>query len=193
MTEGWAILTVKWRHRERTVKLAETLAAEGIETWVPIEQRRVSVPRMNASREVRLPLLPGYIFARRCHLVDLIQMVERHPFLRLSRTAEGFDIASDRALDGLRNREQHLAERYTAEGRKLKVKAAKELNPGDRIRARDGSFGGKTGVVTSSDKRRTIVCFDRFFDRVEISTSLLTENEAYELQSETDCAARKAA
>lgn len=191
--DGWCILSVKWRHRERTLKLAQALAREGFQAWVPVEKRRVDVPRMNAKREVELPLLPGYIFVHRSGLVGLIQHIAANTLLRILRNADGFHIATDRALDRLRAREQEFADRYCAGLRKEGVLASKALNKGDKIRSRDGSFGGKEGVVLSSDRKKTIVCFDRFFNRVEIPTSIITDDEAYGLQSATDSADKRAA
>lgn len=190
---NWCILTVKWRHWERTLTLSQALAKDGFSVWVPVETRRIDVPRLNVKREVERPLLPGYIFARREHLIDLIQLTAEHPSLRVFRCREGFHITTDKGLQPLRNREAELADRYRAEAKKEKKQAERALERGDRLRALDGSFGGKVGIVTSSDRRRTIVCFDRFFDRVEIPTSILTEDGAYELQSATDYAAQEAA
>ena len=192
---SWIILTVKWRHRERTLSLSNLLARDGFSVWVPVETRRVEVPRLNVKREVSRPLLPGYIFARREHLTDLIQFTAGHPALRVFRSPEGYHGTTDRGLQPLRNREAELADQYRAEERKEKAKrtAERALSKGDRLRAVNGSFGGKVGVVTSSDRRRTIVCFDRFFDRVEIPTSIIIEDGAYELQSATDYAEQKAA
>jgi transcription antitermination factor NusG len=195
MTANWCILTVKWRHRERTLSLSGSLAQRGFQVWVPVETRKVEAPRLSVKREVQRPLLPGYIFARREHLIDLIQLTAGHPSLRVFRCREGFHITSDRDLQRLRDREREFAERYQAELRKDKERkpASRALNQGDMLRARDGSFGGKVGIVTKSDPRRTIVCFDRFFGRVEIPTSIITEDDAYELQSATDYAAKRAA
>ncbi|HEU4805184.1 MAG TPA: transcription termination/antitermination NusG family protein [Nitrobacter sp.] len=190
---GWCILTVKWRQRERTLKLSEALAVSGFDVWVPVETRRVDVPRMNVKRDVTRPLFPGYIFVQidRERVVGLIQYTDPHPLLNVFRDAEGCpSVIAERHLARLRAWEAQLAERHLAELRKTKRKSARMLSVGDTLRARDGSFGGKTGTVISSDRRKTFVFFDRFFGRVEIPTSNLFEDEAYELQSATDYAAK---
>jgi transcriptional antiterminator NusG len=58
-TESWFALVTKPRH-EKVV--AETLKSKGLETFLPLVQRRHQYGRR--SREFDVPLFPGYLFCR---------------------------------------------------------------------------------------------------------------------------------
>ena len=67
----WFILRTAGRS---TLSLAKTLAEDGFEVWTPARMQVIRVPRMNVRREVRLPLLPSFVFVRAPHLHDLLEL-----------------------------------------------------------------------------------------------------------------------
>jgi transcription antitermination factor NusG len=174
---GWCILRTKSRHTQR---LARTLAEDGFDVWTPTEVRTMRVPRMNVRREVTLPLMPSYVFAKAVHLIDLIQLAAMpakprrgrychepaHEDFNVMRCFGGIPTVSDSDLAQLRALEAKRTPRKKAE---------RSFAAGATVRVEGGSFGGMTGTVERSDRGHTLVCFsDRY--QVKIPTSLLLEN-----------------
>jgi hypothetical protein len=182
--EGWCILRTAGRH---TLALAQSLAEDGFEVWTPIETRIVRVPRMNARREVRLALLPTYIFARAEHVVDLLQLAampvkpRRGAGLRLPAHAsfsllhghEGIPLVKDRHLVAMRD----------LEARRTPRKRAAYAFPRNReVRVREGICGGMVGTVIRSTEAKTSLYFANG-RKFEIPTSFL-DPEALETDQE---------
>jgi hypothetical protein len=177
--EGWCVLRTKARH---TLRLAQSLGEDGFEVWTPVETRTVRIPRVNVRRDVRLPIMPSYVFARARHLIDLIMLAgmpvkprrgaglrkPAHEDFRVMRCPTGIPAVSDEDLRELRKIE---AKRTPIQ------KAAKVIPSGSPVRVEGGSFGGMSGVVERGDRTHTLVCFnDRYL--VKIPTCILTENMA---------------
>jgi transcription antitermination factor NusG len=163
----------------KTLNLAASLDAEGFSVWVPIEIRRVRVPRMNARVIVREPLLKGFIFADYGQRHDLLRLSERpgrHAGFSVIREFGKVAPVDDDKLDGLR----------WIEGR-VNVAAKKterSIPDGVTVRVSSGIFSGMTGVVRRSKRGLTLVCFnDRY--SAEIPTSLLQTNAVDRFQSAT--------
>ena len=180
----WCILRVSGR---KTIALAESLRMDGFDAWTPVETRTIRVPRLNARREVRLPILPSYVFARAEHLVDLLQMAAlpvkprrgaglrqpAHPDFSVVHAFDRIPMVADRHLEGLRRIEKK---------RTPLRKAEKAFSPGLHVRVEGGSFGGMSGVVEKSDRGLTLVCFsDRFL--VKVPTSILNLDDVEGVQS----------
>lgn len=208
----WFVLRTAGRS---TLRLAASLAEDGFETWVPVEVTIEHEPKLNLKREVRRPILPSYVFvgiANKKHpveLIDLMRMAELpvkprrgwkngyrrdavsgelppHTDFRVYRRGERIFIIEDRHLNPLRR----IARRRTA------APITAPLKPYQTVRASEGagSFHGMVGKVQVSNERETIVCFGGgLLERVKIPTSFLLLEQVYELQSNTDTAARKAA
>lgn len=162
----WCILRTSSRH---TIPLSEALADDGFEVWTPIETRVIRVPRNNVKREIRLPIMPSYVFARAHHLIDLFQRAELPIAPRFSvMHAFGDQIPMVR--------DQHLLKLRELEIKKTpKRKAERTFDPGVIVRVGEGggSFSGMTGAVRKSDKGYTLVCFnDRY--TIKINTLLLS-------------------
>lgn len=176
--DGWCILRTSPRH---TLRLTATLAEDGYEVWTPTETRRVRVPRMNVRRDVELPLMPSYIFARAGQIIDLIQLADMpvkprrglrkpaHDGFRVMRCFGGIPTVSDADLKELRR----------IEARRTPVrKAARTFRKGAGVRVEGGSFGGMAGIVERGDRTHTLVCFnDRYV--VKIPTCFLNESSLY--------------
>jgi hypothetical protein len=162
--------------------LAESLAKDGFEVWTPIEIRSIRVPRMNARRDVSLPIMPGYVFARAIHLIDLLLLAAMpvkprrgaglrepaHSDFHVLKCCGRLAFVHDGNLDGLR----HLQAKLTPA-----KKAERAFPTGKRVKAGpdSGSFVGLRGTVEKSNRGETIVCFnDRF--TVKIRTCLLEED-----------------
>lgn len=194
MTASWCILRTSGR---QTLRLAETLAQDGFEVWTPIEHRKIRIPRMNIRRDVTLPIMPSYIFARAHHLVDLLEMAAM-PFKprRASGRPSHVDFSVMHSHDGIPLiGDNHLQALRVLEAKRTPRKRAQRIFPSGvevRVRTEGGSFAGMNGVVRRSDHGHSLVCFsDRL--TVKIPTSLLDENS---LGGERPCdgvAARRAA
>lgn len=171
----WCILRTS---PSKTLRLAETLAADGFTTWAPLEVRRVRVPRMNARRIVKEALLKGFVFAdydQRHGLLAILEDRTRHDSYSFIHDAEG-EVAKvqDRELDGLRWIEARSS---------VTAKVVQRTIPeGVNVRVSTGLFSGMTGVVRRSKRGTTLVCFnDRY--SAEIPTSLLDEDVRHRFQS----------
>lgn len=179
----WCILRTSGRH---TLVLAQTLADDGFEVWTPVETRTISVPRMNAKRQVRLPIMPSYVFARAVHLVDLLRMAEMPVKPRRVKPQEGdenrspshSDFSVMHAFDGI----PMVADRHLVELRKIENKltprprAAYSFPRNASARVQGGVFGGLTGVVVRSSPDTTVLRFGGSFP-VEIPTSMLSQDD----------------
>jgi|SRR5689334_11957452 len=175
--DSWCILRTAGRS---TMKLAETLAKDGYEVWTPIETRMVRQPRANARREVRLPIMPTYVFARASHLVDLLQLAAMPV---KPRRGAGLKEAAHSSFTVLHafGRIPLVAERHLSELRRLEAKrtpikrAAYSFPRNASAKVKDGAFGGLVGVVVRSTPKSTVLRFGGGFP-VEIPTSLLSED-----------------
>ena len=180
----WCIIRTAGRH---TLGLAESLATDGFEVWTPVETRRMSVPRLNARREVVLPILPSYVFARSAHLVDLLVLAAMpvkprrgagllqpaHSGFRVMRQGDRIPLIADRHLNGLRRIEE----------RRTPIKRAAYSFPRNAAaKVCGGVFGGLVGVVDRSNRKVTVLRFGGGFP-VEIPTTML------ELRGEMEMAA----
>lgn len=191
---AWCILRCVGR---TTLKLADSLGKDGFEVWAPRETRKIRIPRMNVRREVVLPLLPSYVFARARHLVDLLGLASMpgkpRPLGNKSEPAHAdfsvmqcfgkLPLVADCDLNGLRTLEAKLTPRKKADW---------SFRPGASVKVEGGSFGGMTGDVQRSDNAHTLVCFsDKFV--VKIATSLLLLDDIGMEQPLAGTAVRKAA
>lgn len=172
----WCILRTSSRH---TIPLSETLAEDGYEVWTPIETRTIRVPRKNVKREIRLPIMPSYVFARAAQLIDLLQLAAMpvKPRRQSGKPAHaGFSVMHAFGDQIPLVPDVHLTELRRIEIKRTPMrKAERRFIPGVIVKVGGGSFGGMTGRVERSDKGHTLVCFnDRYL--VKIPTLLLSED-----------------
>lgn len=179
---NWIILRTQGRH---TMRLAETLTEDGYEAWTPVETRVFRVPRMNARRTVKLPIMPSYVFARSEHLFDMIELAAMVPKPRRSPRPEGGTQPghADFSVMHYNDRipvieDRHLQSLRLIEAKRTPKAKAKPLIPGlsVMVKTEGGSFAGMRGKVERSDEGSTLVCFDSRLT-VKISTSLLLADE----------------
>lgn len=174
--QGWIVLRTT---ASSTLRLAQSLAEDGYEVWTPVRRFRVRVPRANAKRNVELPLIPQYIFAREQHLLNLLELaampekprrgaggrLPAHRDFSVFRHAGRIPVILDDDLKPLREAED-LAKprRWTS-----------AFADGSRVRITGGSFEGLVGTVESCDGRKAALWVSLFgrHRRVKISTFIL--------------------
>jgi hypothetical protein len=198
---SWCILRTSGRW---TLKLADTLAEDGFEVWTPRETRSIRKPRANVRREVTLPIMPSYVFARAAHLIDLLQMAKQdvkprrgagrgkpaHASFSVMRHGDSIPVIADRHLQSLHRIEQK------AELDRLRVMKGKPFARGMSVRVKEGShdaWGGMVGRVVKSDADHSRVVFNGSRIEVKIRTSLLSVDELGNIQPSHGTAARQAA
>jgi transcription antitermination factor NusG len=175
--DTWCILRCRGA---ATLRLAESLTDDGLEAWSPRETRKIRIPRMNVRRDVVLPLLPSYVFAKASQLVELLQLSAMPIKPRRGAQSEAshadfsvmhcfgkLPLVADTDLNGLRSLEAKLTPRKKAEH---------SFPEGAEVKVESGSFGGMVGCVKRSDRGQTLVCFNEKYT-VKISTSLLLPSE----------------
>jgi transcription antitermination factor NusG len=189
----WFILRTAGRS---TLNLAASLAEDGFETWTPVRMARIRVPRMNVKRDVRLPLLPSFVFVKAAHLVDLLelaQMIEKprrdpnggrwsrpaHRDFSVFHYLDSIPMVADRHLDPLRSKEREIIPKKDAPG----------FNRGAKVRVGSGAFGGLRGKVERCKSGYALVVFTDFKRPVKIPTWLLSEDEATSASRSLDEAA----
>lgn len=160
----WLILRTAGRS---TLPLAASLGRDGFEAWAPARRMKIRKPRWNVHRDVCVPLMASFVFARTHHLVDLINLAERpkagHPDFSVFHYFGRIPLVSDRDLEPLRTLER--AGPTPDEMQNLYRK-------GEKVSVANGIFGGMAGVVERSDGTFTLVRFGSRM-RVKISTFIL--------------------
>jgi hypothetical protein len=155
MPARWCVLRCSGR---ATLRLAQSLAEDGFEVWTPAVTRRVAVPRMNAKREVTLPLLPGFAFAHAEHLWTLVERSE-DPGQRFGfsvfRYLDRYPVIRDQQLDALRNEER----KATPRDRMQVYAKGEEVAVLPIAGGAASAFGGMSGSVLRSNDRKTLVLF----------------------------------
>lgn len=203
----WCILRTAGRS---TLPLAQSLGADGYDVWTPVETTTRRVPRMNAKRTIRLPIMAGFVFARARHLVDLMQLADmngrnlvRKAAMHTPRNLKIGDVEhfspaelslilaakAHAHFSVLRDSERiHLvAERHLdalriLEAKRTPIKRAEYSFPRNRsVRVKGGIFGGMVGAVVRSTPTTTLILFDGAH-KVEIPTSHLELDAVEESQ-----------
>jgi hypothetical protein len=181
--DDWFILRTAGRS---TLVLANSLAEDGFDVWTPSRTQIIRVPRMNVRREIRLPLLPSFIFARSPHLHELLRLaqMEEKPRRdpnggRLSRAAhrdfsvfhylDRIPMVADAALDPIREKERQAIPR----------KDAPRFDRGAKVRVKSGAFEGLKGRVERCKSGYALVIFTDFRNPVNIPTWLLKEDQLF--------------
>jgi transcription antitermination factor NusG len=156
----WCILRT---NSSRTLSLATSLTAAGIEAWTPIRVELRRVPRRKARQEKITALIPRYVFARAAYLPSLLETYHAHPTFSLFWDEHGPALVSDEQLEPLR----------TEESRSRPKQRARTYERGEKVCITEGSFAGMKGIVEKDgDHRFTSVSFTRSRP-VKIGTYLL--------------------
>jgi hypothetical protein len=161
----WIILRTAGRC---TLPLAASLAKAGYQVWTPAKTETVRVPRANARRDVTMPIMPTFIFAKATSLVDLIELSETpdkgHEEFSVFHYFGRIPLLADIELEALRSEETRAVPK-----RKRKVYAK-----GERVRVPEGSFAGMSGIVQQADGQYALVSF---------GGSLARENQGFSFAS----------
>lgn len=145
----WCILRT---NSSRTLNLAISLTAAGIEAWTPVRIELRRVPRRKARQEKITPLIPRYVFARASHLPDLFETHHAHPTFSLLHDENGPALVSDNELEPLR----------TEESRSRPKQRARTFGQGENVCITEGSFAGMRGIVEKDgDHKFTMVSFSQ--------------------------------
>jgi len=163
-TTAWIVLRCSGAN---TLKLANSLRAEGFDAWTPVETlKRREGPSRSRRKEV-LPVMPSYIFARAHHLFALLSMSkdETNPTSGFSvfRHHDRIPLIADGDLDPLR----------VAERKRTPFDKVAKFTKGEMVKLLEGGFAGLQGVVELTRGQYTLVTFPGFPMPIKISTLLL--------------------
>jgi hypothetical protein len=145
---------------------------------------------LNVKREVKLPLLPSFIFAKAMHLHDLLELAQmaekprRDPHGgRSSRPAHRdfsvmhafgtIPLIHDWKLDPLREEEAALLPKTI-----VRKNHGPHFNPGTTVGVTSGVYQGLKGRVQRCRSGYALIIFDGDGKRTQIPTFLLAEDEA---------------
>lgn len=188
---SWCILRTSGR---QTLRLAETLAVDGFEVWTPSEAVTFRSPRRNSRRTATLPVMPGYVFARSRHALELLHLSRSLKEGRGSGPGRPNHaqftvwVANNRAwaigaddLQALRDYESKALRRAAEQARReLAKQKAQPLPIGVMVRVKEGNHGafeGLVGRVTESSSGNSKIIFTGWKRDVTIRTSLLDLDE----------------
>ena len=156
----WCVLRTASRH---TIQLAESLTADGYEAWTPVETKLVNVPNKPDKRELKLPIMPSYVFARSQRIVDLLLLEDMpvkpskggaHADFTVMRPFGEIALVPDVHLTALRHMEAKLTPKPKTEKQYVQAFAT-----GDKVRMGSGIFCGLVGTVERSDGAHTLLTF----------------------------------
>lgn len=173
--DAWCILRMSG---PRTLPVARSLAAAGIEVWAPSgkDVRRVGPARKRVERDV--PLMPTFAFARARHLPELARAlalpINPHPAFSIFRWNGRIPLLSDRDMRHLRTLEER-------ELLKAKRQERHVLPIGSKVKVQEGAFTGMSGIVEESDGKHALVAFGGSF-RVRVASWLLHADQVENTQ-----------
>lgn len=163
MTEQWCILRTSGT---KTMQLADSLVDAGFTAWTPVERRKRRKPRSKALTDIRVPVLPTYVFAASQHLVDLLAEADSattlHPAFSVFKYFDRYPLIADRQLHRIRAIEERTAE-----------KPRPLVSPGQPVKTVALGFEGLTGTVESVRGGKAFVTFEGFAQPIMVDTLLL--------------------
>lgn len=162
--DRWCILRTSGG---RTLTLARSLVAAGIDAWTPMLVTKRRRPRSKATIELDAPILPTFVFARERHLPDLYRVLAAprnpHPDFSIFRHAGRIPVISGAAMASLRAEEEREASVRTREAERSRLSALKARGVvppvGSVVRVPQMAFTGMTGVVEGARGRAALVNF----------------------------------
>ena len=157
----------------RTLVVRDWLRDAGIAAWTPSQVLKRRRPRSTATHEIVAPIAATFVFAPADDVGELRRIMAdpyvASPAFSLLRHRQCVVELRDRELDGLRLAEE-AARPKPGSGRKARPDARAV---GSEVQMTEGAFAGMTGLVESSDGRRTLLDFGGLLGRVEIETDRL--------------------
>lgn len=183
-TDGWCILRTSGRN---TLRLAETLAAQGYDAWTPKgppepkqpDETAKRAPRSRSRRKAEeamdlVPILPTFIFAPARHLEDLAELSRREEFSVMCDRVwhRGYMLVADASLDHMRAYEARAMKR-------LPPPPAEPFEEGQIVKVPIAimGFASMSGMVESSDHKKTWINFGGVMGRVQVETFRLRPDE----------------
>lgn len=150
---NWCILRTTGA---KTLALANSLAAAGMEVWTPRMVQRRRMPRSNVTREREMAIAPTFVFVRADHLAELIAVralpVNPHPAFSLFVYAGRIPLIADADVSGFRAEEERAALKARRETRRALVL-------GQRVKLTDGAYAGLSGIVERDNGEFALVAF----------------------------------
>ena len=159
VSNGWCILRTSGG---RTLPLARSLQAAGIEAWTPSRTFLRRVPgKTNMKKEATVAILPTFVFARAVHVGDLaaiaVDPASNHPAFSVFRFAGRVPMLGARDVGGLQAAQAEADAAYRmeldAEDREAKRKARAEMLRTEKARrkalraeTRDFTAGARVAV-----------------------------------------------
>lgn len=179
ISQRWCILRTSG---SRTLALADSLTAAGLDAWTPRLTTRRRLPRSPAHREIVVPILTTFVFARACHRDELraiiarrlLRSADQHPPFSIFEHAGRIPVIADDAIAGLRaeedrataaykiitDREAASAEHNARRQRIAELRAGAPNYPvGARVTVPQVAFAGMTGVVERGKGKKPAVNF----------------------------------
>ncbi|WP_242140853.1 hypothetical protein [Sphingomonas sp. TREG-RG-20F-R18-01] len=152
----------------RTLQLAASLVAAGLDVWSPAQTYDRRKPRSKATVEITAAIMPTFVFARAGLLPELMRIhalpVSPHPPFSIFRHLGGTVLLFDREIANLREAEE-LRQRARLKVKDLRQRAElrrshRHVFPtGQKVNLQEGSFVGLEGVVQGGDGKFALVCF----------------------------------
>lgn len=162
--EGWCILTTT---AARTLPLARTLAAHGIEAWTPsrTERRKGRGKQRNQTLTFDIAIIPQFVFVAAAHVGELLRIRDLPtltaspfpPFTLLRDRNRAVPVIRDASLSPLRAAEDRFR-RSALRSTKQRVEA------GTRVRIVKGAFAGMKGEVIRGGDKEARVSFGHGFE-----------------------------
>jgi transcription termination/antitermination protein NusG len=143
--ESWFALVTKSRH-EKVV--AEALNGKGLETFLPLVQRRHQYA--HRSRQFDIPLFPGYLFCR-------FHLARRYPVI----TTPGVVQIVGAGASPIAVNDGEIASLQIATRERIPAQPHPFLREGERVAITEGPLAGMKGiVVTEKDPLRIVLSID---------------------------------
>lgn len=160
-----------------TMILAQTLTEDGFEAWTPIRTEIVRVPRLNVRREIKLPMLPSFVFVRSRHLTEMLNMARMEERPRRGQRPAHRSFSVFHYLDSIPLiADQHLEPLRAKERDAVPKKARPGFAKNTLVRVGSGAFEGLKGRVERCKSGYALVIFNDWKRPVKIPTYLLAED-----------------
>lgn len=152
--QDWCILRTSGG---RTLKLAASLAAAGLDVWTPVQTLSKRRGRDRERVEFDAPIMPTFVFARAEQVPELARLaalpVSDHPGFSVFRHMGRVPLIADREIAGARAIEDRSK-------RAVRMGQRHAFAMGERVKVNEGPAAGLSGqVVRDGDGKFVLVAF----------------------------------